>query len=285
MKSIAITLVALCALVCAACDPGGVTNGESLHRGKDHYHRVYSLDSATVQNTGTLHNQALAAVRATYNFNQIFMSTEAQATYILSRFCGYFYQEDGWDSASYNTPAYRSGLIAMLDRRHPASDADAWDSLKADATFTSNVPVAEVSLIDDAITVFALPTTGMTSAQIAGRIIDRADSLLTIWGSTSWGPSEGEASGGFLHIMKASASYWRDNPVSTTENPNDLPPLYTLAQVDAAGYLYGWSMAVAEEIDANGSLSTANEGKRIRAGLRTAGAWSMGGAVRNFFGR
>jgi hypothetical protein len=84
--------------------------------------------------------------------------------------------------------------------------------------------------------------------------------------------------------MRSSAAYWRDYPVSSAECGNVPPELGQLVQVDAIGYLYGWLMAVSQEIDANGRLDVANQYRRIGAGLTAAGSWSMGGLVRRYFG-
>jgi hypothetical protein len=286
MRTTLITAVfaALCALVYIACDHGGSTSPEAVHQWrKAAPYTIPISDSACIENAGILHNLGLAYIRANYNHGLIFTSAKNQAAYILSLACGYYQTHGGWDSASNNNSRMQEDLASMLSRRYPASDADLWYAVRSSPALAGSVSTAEIAAIDDAMRVFAMPTAGMNQIQAANRIIARTDSMIAVWNSVRQ-PSEGEAVGGVLHIMKGSASYWRDHPVSSAESPRRPPELGQLVQVDAIGYLYGWLMAVAGELDATGRLDVANQYRRIGAGLGAAGSWSMGGVVRKYFG-
>jgi hypothetical protein len=284
---LAFALASLCALSYVACDPGTAgSTGPDAPFGlrKSTPYTLPISDTAGIQNAGALHNQGLAYIRANYNFGLNFTTTANQAAYILSLAGGYYRSHGGCDSAANDNPVMRRSLATMLDRRYPASDAEAWAAIRADARFAAIVPAAHAALIDGAVLELARPPEGAGRIQRANRLIAVADSLIAVWGALPRRGDGGEAVGGFLRIMRSSAAYWRDYPVSSAECGNVPPELGQLVQVDAIGYLYGWLMAVSQEIDANGRLDVANQYRRIGAGLTAAGSWSMGGLVRRYFG-
>ncbi len=104
-------------------------------------------------------------------------------------------------------------------------------------------------------------------------ICSRTDRLLEIYNSINWGLENGHAVGGFLHIAKKSAEFWKNNewnPPYESYITFKLPPWirrWGVAQFDAAGYLKGWGKAWLWDEEESAS-------KRIKAGISTAVDWS-----------
>lgn len=111
--------------------------------------------------------------------------------------------------------------------------------------------------------------------QAAVAIRDKANELITVWGSKDFGyePAAGELSRGFLDVAASSADYWKDKG---GEFPT---PSYGIVAaviwMDAVGYVVGWVIAVAAELIKNGSLSEDNEWERIGSGGKYAFSASM----------
>lgn len=107
---------------------------------------------------------------------------------------------------------------------------------------------------------------------------NKLQDIITEYNEDNWGENQGELAGGMLYIAQSSVNYW----YSQISNPN-FPPIYvnppsqtmvapviagliaaglTVAQIDSAGYLYGWWKSY--------NSGEKNPKKRIKAGLSTA---------------
>lgn len=80
---------------------------------------------------------------------------------------------------------------------------------------------------------------------------------ISIYENTTWEENEGSLVGGYLYLLSGSLDYW-NGEINSGGNNNKQTLVF--AQVDGAGYLYGWFKAWA--ID-----KYQNEECRIRAGL------------------
>ncbi|HVZ38983.1 MAG TPA: hypothetical protein VHI13_06880 [Candidatus Kapabacteria bacterium] len=280
-----ITAVIACSALCVSsfisCDrttEGPVGPRPVIGAGSVQLSRPIVTDSTYVKDAGTLHNQGLAYLRAHYDFQKNYSGNSEQAKYLLSAISSYFQSARGWDSAYCNTVRMQDSLASTLAATYPPGNGGMWNAMKlqAPSAILSN---DEIALIDNAMAVFSLPADGMSSTEIANRIIARADSSITILSSSAWSHGLTEAAGGFLYVMRGSAAYWQSHPVSTAENPNP-SGFAQIVQADAAGYLIGWLMAVADEYDATGHIDPNNQGRRINRGLSMAIGWSFGGLLR-----
>lgn len=90
---------------------------------------------------------------------------------------------------------------------------------------------------------------------------------IAIYEDSNWGINDGEVAGGYLYILNKSLEYWQNEDISGGHGNDIMQPL-VLAQVDAAGYLFGWTKAWLWD-----ELPTPNE--RIKAGLGTAMQFSF----------
>ena len=282
-RSVLAMMAGLCAMAAIACqrsDVEAVDPDAGRGAGKGPGRGLLAIETPSIENVGILHNNGLEYLRACYDHQRAFASNQAQADYILALTGAWFRSMLGWDSNAVNCGPNQGDLAAMLSRRYPDNDADVWTALKADPVFTANVSANDVAAIDAAMTVFALPTQGMSQGQIAQRIVGVADSLIAL----SKAVNLGELPASFLRLMKGSAMHWSEHPVRTDECPGPPPEMAQLIQIDCVGYLVGWWVALSAEIGANGHADISNQWKRIGAGAAAAISWSMGGPVRRFFG-
>jgi len=120
---------------------------------------------------------------------------------------------------------------------------------------------------------------------------DGLQSLISAYEKETWKDSEGDLAGGYLYTALHSINYWEGQ----ISNPH-FPPIYVkdpaqpmlgpfivaviayatyIAQVDAAGYLYGWGRSY--------NSGETDPTVRINAGKATASEWSAAAGVGRFF--
>lgn len=255
--------------------PSNTANGKD----RDRSPLSTTVDSSCAENAGRIHNQGLGYLRGAYDYARTFAAPGDRASYILTLIADYFQGSPGWDRTANTTVPMRDSLASTLGTTYAAPGAGMWQIMRAGPVCTSNVSPAELAIIDRAMTVFTAAPSGTPTSTWIDAITIAADTGIAEWRRTGWPANRGELSGGFLYVMKGSAEYWRTNAPLTFENPNPWP-IGQIIQADCAGYLVGWLMAVAEELDANGHLDVRNQGRRMNRGFTMAMGWSFGGLLR-----
>lgn len=254
---------------------GNVVNGKD----RDRSPLSTTVDSSCAENAGRIHNHGLSYIRGAYDYTHPVTAPGDRAAYMLTLIADYFQGSPGWDRTANTTTQMRDSLASILGTTYATPGDDMWRIMRTGPVCTSNVSPAELAIVDRAMTVFTAAPSGTPASAWIDAITIAADSGIAAWRGTSWAANGGELSGGFLYIMKGSAEYWRTHAPLTSENP-DPWPVGQIIQADCAGYLVGWLMAVAEELDANGRLDVRNQGRRMNRGFTLAIGWSFGGLLR-----
>ncbi len=288
-RTLYISVVAMiCALGLAGCtdvgpEPAARRNvaADNTVNDKDRDRSPLSttVDSSCAENAGRIHNHGLSYIRGAYDYTRVFATPDDRAAYMLALIADYFQGAPGWDRAANTTAQMRDSLASVLGTTYATPGAGMWQVMRTGPACVSNVSPAELAIIDRAMNAFTAAPSGTPASAWIDAITLAADSGIAAWRGTSWPRNGGELSGGFLHIMKGSAEYWRTHAPLTFENPNPWP-VGQIIQADCAGYLVGWLMAVVEELDANGRLDVRNQGRRMNRGFTLAIGWSFGGLLR-----
>lgn len=210
--------------------------------------------------------------------------SEEAANQILDSANVWYYQEVG-DTVTVPSRAEAVAYLKDVALGNVTLDSP-WNDTKNDTAIMAHISATEEAFMDSCIAVFgAMDLSSYSYFQAAVAIRDKANALITVWGSKNFGsePADGELSRGFLDIAASSADYWKDRG---EEFPT---PSYGIVAaviwMDAVGYIAGWVIAVAVELIETGKLSEDNEWNRIGAGGRTAFTLSMGkyGGIKNPF--
>lgn len=145
----------------------------------------------------------------------------------------------------------------------------------------------ESQLLNQAFTIFDNIDTNQPEEVILGDINNAINAIVAQKNSMYWQPGTGYVISGYLSVLKSSFEFWGSNLLEGDFNSiNTLKKegfwegvglwarRLNLAQVDAAGYIYGWGKAVIE----GGNT----ERQRIAAGGDNALDWS---GIKHFFGK
>lgn len=237
------------------------------------------LQPNLASNAGVLHNFGCSHLISTVDT----YANPIETNQLLGRILNYYVSQN---ELRLEDSAFMSNLLAEDLQIIFSSDSiethlfNLFYSLREDEFWDRNIYEIERLLIDSACSFFKSEISGFGWEQQCNLAIQKAEFLLDKWNQIDWAVlssnkpesqimntsiDPGNLSRGFLEIMKHSAELWKEHrPL----NPNNYPAL-TLIQLDALGYLWGWSKAVLEDYR-NGVLIKERANKRIEAGITFA---------------
>lgn len=144
----------------------------------------------------------------------------------------------------------------------------------------------ETQILNQAFAIFDNIDPNQPEEAIVSQINNSIDAIIAQKNSMYWQPGTGYLISGYLSVLKSSFEFWGSNLSEGVSSTNSLSKegfwegvglwarRLNLAQVDAAGYIYGWGKAVIE----GGNT----ERQRIAAGGDNALDWS---GIKHFFGK
>lgn len=144
----------------------------------------------------------------------------------------------------------------------------------------------ETQILNQAFAIFDNIDPNQPEEAIVSQINNSIDAIIAQKNSMYWQPGTGYLISGYLSVLKSSFEFWGSNLSEGVSSANSLSKegfwegvglwarRLNLAQVDAAGYIYGWGKAVIE----GGNT----ERQRIAAGGDNALDWS---GIKHFFGK
>jgi hypothetical protein len=235
---------------------------------------IYTTDPINVADVGTLHNDGLEHMLATFPSTGPYADSTTKATALLGNICGYFKSTRGWDSAEMHTTYLRDSIAAMMIGRYYTTPDSWWNRVRSDNFLTSHVSQTELYFMDNAHAIFTADYSGMTGPQACDAITAGINALISEYNSTTWsGPTGGEMAGGLLYLTKGSAAYWKLKGMASTTDPHAGGEIHAqIVEADCLGYITGWASALFD--DANSSRGVRVEGQWRRMGQGVI--WGLG---------
>jgi|GEM_PF-5643060 len=229
---------------------------------------IYTTDPINVADAGTLHNDGLEHMLATFPYTDPYTDYTTKATALLSNICGYFKSTRGWDSAELHTTYLRDSIAAMMTGGYYTAPDFWWNRVRSDNFLTSHVSQTELYFMDNARTILTADYSGMTGPQACDAITASINALISEYNSTTWsGPTGGEMAGGLLYLTKGSAAYWKLRGLSTTD-PHAGGEIHAqIIQADCLGYIAGWASALWDDANSAGGIRVEGQKRRIGQGV------------------
>ncbi|MEO0075837.1 MAG: hypothetical protein ABIK31_07040 [candidate division WOR-3 bacterium] len=261
---------------------------EHLSEPKDKMKDIVRPLVPAAESIGLLHNSGCLFMKNNWDTSWD-ISSEQDFQVVWGMLCGYFKNYHYFDSVE----IYDS-LYDILYRISSAENfhnelLEVFNELKQHYVWTNLVSQQEKYFIDALFDIFNTNFSNMTHFQVSTFIINKTDSLKTIWSTIDWDDTgdtllalnvitsiqnngSGNLSFGAIDVLQKSAEFWRDNDPIPPFNPT----LFSLLlKADAIGYIIGWGKAVKDDLD-SGKLIPERQWIRIQKGIDGATFASLG---------